>query len=67
MLQTPTAPVVEPLFSMQDIGGCVPVDPKQMFDMRLLLARLLDGSRFHEFKALYGTTLITGWGKIHGE
>ena len=52
--------------SMDEIDGCVPADAKQPFDMRLLLARLLDGSRLHEFKAAYGTTLITGFARIHG-
>ena len=51
---------------MDEIDGCVPADAKQPFDMRLLLARLLDGSRLHEFKAAYGTTLITGFARIHG-
>jgi 3-methylcrotonyl-CoA carboxylase beta subunit len=59
--------VEEPLFDMREIAGCVPVDPRQPFDMRLLLARLLDGSRFHEFKPLYGTSLITGFGRLYGQ
>jgi len=67
---TPAPPIAEPveppLFSMDEIEGCVPADPRQPFDMRLLLARMLDGSRFHEFKSNYGTTLITGFGRIHG-
>ena len=60
------APIVEPLVPMSEIDGCIPANPRQPFDMKLLLARLLDGSRFHEFKPLYGTTLITGFGRLHG-
>ena len=63
----PMDEVVEPpLFSMDEIEGCVPANPVQPFDMRLLLSRLLDGSRLHEFKSNYGTTLITGFARIHG-
>ena len=51
--------VEPPVYSMDEIEGCVPANPVQPFDMRLLLSRLLDGSRLHEFKSNYGTTLIT--------
>lgn len=44
----------------------VPEDPRQPWDMREVLARLLDGSRFNEFKALYGKTLVTGFGRLYG-
>lgn len=56
----------EPLFDPKELGGILPVDTKQPVDVRLILARILDGSRFHEFKANYGTTLVTGFGKIMG-
>lgn len=46
--------------------GVVPADPRQPFDVRAVLARLLDGSRFHEFKAGYGKTLVTGFGRLYG-
>jgi len=57
----------EPLFDPSELGGILPVDAKQPVDVRLVLARILDGSRFHEFKANYGTTLVTGFGKIMGQ
>lgn len=57
----------EPLYSPQELGGVVPVDSKKSVDVRLVLSRTLDGSRFHEFKANYGKTLVTGFGKIMGQ
>jgi 3-methylcrotonyl-CoA carboxylase beta subunit len=62
-----TAPWEEPLYDPQELGGVVPVDSKKSVDVRLILARVLDGSRFHEFKANYGKTLVTGFGKIMGQ
>jgi len=50
----------EPLYDPKELGGVVPADSKKPFDIRLILARILDGSRFHEFKANYGKTLVTG-------
>lgn len=61
-----TLPIEEPLYPAQDIYGVIPRDPKVPFDVREILARLLDGSRFHEFKPLYGKTLVTGFGHIWG-
>ena len=62
-----SSPWEEPLFDPSQVGGVLPVDPKQPMDVRLVLARTLDGSRFHEFKANYGPTLVTGFGKIMGQ
>lgn len=45
----------------------VPADPRKPWDVRAVLARLLDGSRFDEFKKQYGTTLVTGFGKLYGQ
>jgi len=45
----------------------VPADPRQPFDVREVIARIVDGSELHEFKALYGTTLVTGFAHIHGQ
>ena len=56
----------EPLYDPKELGGIVPTDAKKTFDIRLILARILDGSRFHEFKANYGKTLVTGFGQIMG-
>lgn len=57
-------PWEEPLFDPMELRGVLPLDPKQPMDVRLVLARVLDGSRFHEFKRNYGTTLVCGFGKI---
>jgi len=56
----------EPIYPVEELGGIIPKDPKQPFDVRLILARILDGSRFHEYKAQYGKTIVTGFGQIHG-
>jgi 3-methylcrotonyl-CoA carboxylase beta subunit len=56
----------EPLYSADDIGGIVPQDTRQPFDVRKIIARIVDGSRFDEFKALYGTTIVTGFARLYG-
>lgn len=56
----------EPLFSSDDLGAVIPVDTKKPFDVRKIIARLVDGSRFHEFKAQYAPTIVTGFGKLYG-
>jgi 3-methylcrotonyl-CoA carboxylase beta subunit len=56
----------DPLYPPEEIYGVLPRDLRKPYDVRELLARLLDGSRFHEFKARYGTTLVTGFGRIAG-
>jgi len=55
-----------PLYPADDLYGLVNRDLRRPVDPREVIARLVDGSRFHEFKALYGTTLVTGFAKIHG-
>lgn len=55
-----------PLFPSSDLNGIIPVDHKMPFDMYAVLSRIMDGSRFHEFKEHYGKTLITGFGNIYG-
>jgi 3-methylcrotonyl-CoA carboxylase beta subunit len=59
-------PFEKPLFPASQIGGLVPEDLRQPWDVRELIARIVDGSRFHEFKPLYGETLVTGFAHIHG-
>ena len=54
------------MFDAQDLNGIIPVDHKKPFDMYAVLSRILDGSRFHEFKEHYGKTLITGFGNLYG-
>lgn len=56
----------EPLFSPAEIPGILPTDLKKPFEVKELIARIVDGSRFHEFKALYGTTLVCGFAHLHG-
>ena len=62
----PLAKPAEPKYDASELDGIVPVDLKKQFDVRQVIARLVDGSEFDEFKALYGTTLITGFAHIHG-
>jgi 3-methylcrotonyl-CoA carboxylase beta subunit len=56
----------EPLYDPKELAGVIPSDLKKPFDIREIIARLVDGSRFHEFKAKYGTTLVCGFAHIHG-
>lgn len=56
----------EPLYSAEELSGIVPFDPRKSFDMREIIARIVDGSEFDEFKALYGTTLICGFAHLYG-
>jgi acetyl-CoA carboxylase carboxyltransferase component len=58
--------VVPPRFAEEDLLGLVPTDLKTPFDPREVLARIVDGSDFDEFKPLYGSSLVTGWAKILG-
>ena len=57
---------VEPLYPVEDIYGVIPADKKQPYDVREVIARVVDGSDFDEFKALYGETLVCGFARIHG-
>ncbi|MET1153412.1 carboxyl transferase domain-containing protein, partial [Arthrobacter sp.] len=61
-----TAPVEAPAAEAQEIYGAVPVDVNAGYDVREVIARLVDGSRFHEFKREYGSTLVTGFARLHG-
>jgi acetyl-CoA carboxylase carboxyltransferase component len=58
--------VEEPAFDPKEIGGIVPRSVRKGYDVREVIARVVDGSRFHEFKALYGSTLVTGFAHIMG-
>jgi len=57
---------LEPLHAMEDLYGIVPADLRKPFDIREIIARLVDASEFNEFKQLYGTTLICGFAHLHG-
>jgi acetyl-CoA carboxylase carboxyltransferase component len=56
----------EPLHDPADLYGIVPEDYSKVYDVREVIARIVDGSRFHEFKALYGDTLVCGFAHIEG-
>jgi 3-methylcrotonyl-CoA carboxylase beta subunit len=58
--------VAPPAFDAEELYGIVPADPRRPYDAREVIARLVDGSEFHEFKPRYGTTLVTGFARLHG-
>jgi len=58
--------VTEPKYSSEDLYGIIPKDTRQPYDVREVIARLVDGSEFDEFKALYGNTLVCGFAHIFG-
>nr|XP_020771277.1 methylcrotonoyl-CoA carboxylase beta chain, mitochondrial isoform X3 [Odocoileus virginianus texanus] len=59
-------PSEDPLFPADELYGIVGANLKRNFDVREVIARIVDGSRFNEFKALYGDTLVTGFARIFG-
>lgn len=59
-------PPEEPLYDPAELYGIVPTDLKKQYDVREVIARLVDGSRFHEFKREYGTTLVCGFAHLWG-
>ncbi|WP_375492823.1 acyl-CoA carboxylase subunit beta [uncultured Jatrophihabitans sp.] len=63
---TPKLDYAEPIHDAEDLLGIVPTDLKMPFDPREVIARLVDGSEFDEFKPLYGGSLVTGWASLHG-
>jgi acetyl-CoA carboxylase carboxyltransferase component len=60
------APLQPPLYPIEDLYGILPTTFRESYDVREVIARLVDGSRFREFKANYGTTLVTGFARIEG-
>ena len=56
----------DPVFPVEDLYGVVPASLKQQYDVKEVIARLTDGSRFSEFKELYGPALVTGFARLHG-
>ncbi len=56
----------EPLYDPSEIYGVVPLDARKPYDVREIIARTVDGSRFDEFKARYGSTLVTGFARLYG-
>lgn len=57
----------EPLYDPAEIPGIIPADLKTQYDVREVIARLVDGSRFDEFKSRYGTTLVCGFAEVKGQ
>jgi 3-methylcrotonyl-CoA carboxylase beta subunit len=64
--QLDTIQSTEPLYDPKEIYGVIPTDMRQPFDVREIIARLVDGSEFDEFKALFGTTLVCGFARLTG-
>jgi len=62
----PQDPPEEPAYDPKELYGIIPKDIRKPFDMREVIARLVDGSYFHEFKERYGPTLVCGFARIHG-
>jgi acetyl-CoA carboxylase carboxyltransferase component len=61
-----TAEPEDPAYDPRELGGCVPVNKRRSYDVHEVIARIVDGSRFSEFKTLYGSTLVTGFAHIWG-
>ncbi|SHG01782.1 acyl-CoA carboxylase subunit beta [Streptoalloteichus hindustanus] len=62
----PSLPPLDPVHDAEDLLGLVPTDLRTPFDPREVIARIVDGSEFDEFKPRYGTSLVTGWASLHG-
>ena len=62
----PPKEIADPLYDPEEMLGIMPSDARRPFDIREIIARIVDGSEFHEFKALYGTTLVTCFANIWG-
>jgi acetyl-CoA carboxylase carboxyltransferase component len=56
----------DPIYDLKEIYGVIPKDPRKPFDIKEIITRIVDGSKFHEFKALYGQTLVCGFARIMG-
>jgi 3-methylcrotonyl-CoA carboxylase beta subunit len=56
----------EPLYEVEELNGIIPMDTRKSYDVREIIARIMDGSEFDEFKARYGTTLVTGFAHLYG-
>lgn len=59
-------PVEEPYYDPEELYGIIPTDTRVPYEVREVISRLVDGSRFHEFKQRYGTTIVTGFARIYG-
>ena len=61
-----SAPAESPAYDVEDLLGLIPSDNRTPVDIKEIIGRIVDGSRFHEFKSRYGTTLVCGFAHIHG-
>ncbi len=61
-----TGIVEEPIYDADELMGIIPMDNRTTYDVREIISRIVDGSKFHEFKNRYGPTLVCGFAKIHG-
>ena len=59
-------PASEPVYDLSELNGIIPTDSRKPFDVREIIARIVDGSEFDEFKALFGTTLVCGFAHLYG-
>ena len=64
--RAPSREIEPPRYSGEELLGIASPDVRKPFDQREVIARIVDGSRFSEFKPLYGTTLVCGWARLHG-
>lgn len=62
----PLKPISEPIYDPSELNGIIPNDTRKPYDVREVIARIVDGSEFQEFKARFGTTLVTGFAHLHG-
>jgi len=60
------APVIPPVLDEEELLGLIPTDLRVPFDPRQVIGRIVDGSEFDEFKPRYGSSLVTGWARLHG-
>ena len=60
-------PVEEPLYAADELRGLIPANTAKPFDIRTVIARVVDGSKLDEFKPLYGSTLVTGFARLYGQ
>ncbi len=65
-VETDVQPPQEPLYPAEELYGILPTSFRESYDAREVIARIVDASQFREFKANYGTTLVTGFARIHG-
>lgn len=64
--QLNSAPITPPLYPADELYGVIPDDAKRPYDVREVIARIVDSSEFDEFKALFGSTLVCGFARLHG-